>query len=67
LAGKYTASQHSLLTGLLQSTVYSGDGGLPGEAVGYGYDLQGLLSSIGGDNINTPYLGDTYTPRARSR
>lgn len=61
LAGTYTTSNtYKPNTWLLDTTTYSADGGLPAEAVGYGYDLQGLLTSYGGV---TAYLDQTsYTP-----
>jgi len=43
-----TANAYEPLTGLLASTSYSADGGLPAETVGYAYDLGGLPLSSGG-------------------
>jgi RHS repeat-associated protein len=61
LAGTYTmANTYSSVTGLLATTAYSADGGLPAETVRYSYDLNGLLNAVGG---NSAYLDQTsYTP-----
>jgi RHS repeat-associated protein len=61
LAGSYTTTNtYTPTIGLLNSTAYSGDGGLPAETVSYSYDLQGLLNAFGGQ---TAYLDQTsYTP-----
>lgn len=61
LAGTYTTtSTYTPNTGLLNSTSYSADGGLPAETVSDSYDLQGLLNAFGGA---TAYLDKTsYTP-----
>jgi RHS repeat-associated protein len=61
LAGTYTTtSTYTPNTGLLNSTAYSADGGLPPETVSNSYDLQGLLNAFGGA---TAYLDQTsYTP-----
>lgn len=61
LAGTYTTTNtYTPAVGLLNSTAYSGDGGLPSETVNYSYDLQGLLNAFGGQ---TAYLDQTsYTP-----
>ncbi|MGW2517195.1 ricin-type beta-trefoil lectin domain protein [Streptomyces sp. NPDC001617] len=48
--------------GLLATTQFQADGGLPAERVGYGYTLQGELDGFGGDisPANTPsYLDGT--------
>ncbi|SFF10135.1 intein C-terminal splicing region/intein N-terminal splicing region/RHS repeat-associated core domain-containing protein [Actinacidiphila alni] len=62
LAGSYTsAAEYTPNVGLLEATSYGADGGLPSERVGYGYDLQGLLTQTGSDN--NPYLDAAwYTP-----
>ncbi|SNX62823.1 RHS repeat-associated protein [Streptomyces sp. TLI_55] len=56
-------------TGLLATTQYQADGGLPAERVGYGYTLQGELDGFGGDisPSNTPsYLdGTVHDPFGR--
>ena len=64
LNGSYTTtSTYTSVTGLLASTAYSADGGLPAETVGYSYDLQGLLTAVGG---NAAYLDeDVYTPQGQ--
>jgi RHS repeat-associated protein len=61
LAGTYTTTNtYTPTVGLLNSTAYSGDGGLPAETVGYSYDLQGLQNAFGG---STAYLDKTsYSP-----
>ena len=61
LAGTYTTTNtYTPTIGLLNSTAYSGDGGLPSETVSYSHDLQGLLNAFGGQ---TAYLDQTsYTP-----
>ena len=51
-----TANVYTPLTGLLASTNYSQDGGLPAETVGYDYDLGGLPVSSGG---TAAYAADT--------
>ncbi|QNA75491.1 hypothetical protein C8250_029615 [Streptomyces sp. So13.3] len=62
LARTYTAAAHYTPTvGLLASTDYGSDGGLPTESVGYGYDLQGLLLETGSED--NPYLDTAlYSP-----
>ncbi|MFK8905435.1 polymorphic toxin-type HINT domain-containing protein [Streptomyces sp. YS-3] len=62
LAGTYsTSAAYTPRVGLLQSTAYAADGGLPAETVGYGYNLQGGLVETGSDLA--PYLDITlYTP-----
>jgi RHS repeat-associated protein len=64
LAGTYTTSSvYTPITGLLEQTAYSADGGLPDETVGYSYDLQGLEIGFGG---NTAYLDQaTYDPEGQ--
>ena len=64
LNGSYTTtSTYTSVTGLLASTAYSADGGLPAETVGYSYDLQGLLTAVGG---SAAYLDeDIYTPQGQ--
>lgn len=64
LAGTYTtANVYTPVTGLLASTAYSADGGLPAETVNYAYDLQGLLAAFGG---NAAYLDqDVYTAQGQ--
>ncbi|MFD5430509.1 hypothetical protein ACFWI9_34690, partial [Streptomyces sp. NPDC127084] len=56
-------------TGLLATTQYQADGGLPAERVGYGYTLQGALDGFGGyiNAANTPsYLdGTVHDPFGR--
>jgi RHS repeat-associated protein len=61
LYGTYTTTNtYTPNIGLLNSTEYSADGGLPDETVSYSYDLQGLLNAFGG---STAYLDKTsYTP-----
>ncbi|MET9912364.1 ricin-type beta-trefoil lectin domain protein [Streptomyces sp. NPDC006476] len=55
--------------GLLATTQYKADGGLPAERIGYGYTLQGELDGFGGDisPANTPsYLdGTVHDPFGR--
>ncbi|MYS57631.1 ricin-type beta-trefoil lectin domain protein [Streptantibioticus cattleyicolor] len=59
----YTSTNvYSTNVGLLAETHYNADGGLPDETVGYGYDLQGLLTGFGGtkaylDNVNYSPMG----------
>lgn len=67
LAGQYTTTNtYTPVTGLLQDTAYSGDGGLPAETVGYGYDLQGLLATMNSSIPKIFYLDDTiYTPEGQ--
>ncbi|MGW7451348.1 RHS repeat-associated core domain-containing protein [Streptomyces sp. NPDC054787] len=62
LAGTYTATaEYTPNVGLLASTAYGADGGLPAETIGYGYNLQGLLTQTG--TATTPYLNKAiYTP-----
>jgi RHS repeat-associated protein len=48
-----TTNTYSPLTGLLDSTKYSGDFGLPAETVNYSYNLNGGLMASGG---STAYL-----------
>ena len=56
-SGGYTTTDtYTPLTGLLASTSYSGDGGLPAETVGQDYDLGGLPVSSGGA---AAYVADT--------
>jgi RHS repeat-associated protein len=61
LAGTYTTSSaYTPVTGLLASTTYSADGGLPQEEVDNSYDRAGLLTAMGG---NAAYLDATsYDP-----
>ncbi|MCF3129503.1 polymorphic toxin-type HINT domain-containing protein [Streptomyces olivochromogenes] len=63
------ASSYTPTTGLLSTTDYKADGGLPAERVGYGYTLQGVLDGFGGDISvsNTPsYLdGTVHDPFGR--
>jgi RHS repeat-associated protein len=61
LAGTYTTTNtYWPNTGLLLSTAFSADGGLPAETARYAYDLQGLLTAVNG---TSPYLDLTqYTP-----
>ncbi|MGH3158134.1 MAG: RHS repeat-associated core domain-containing protein [Streptosporangiaceae bacterium] len=67
--GTYTTSnQYSPLTGLLTSTAYSPDGGLPAETVNYSYDEEGLISSFDStvNSATVDYLDqDTYTPQGQ--
>jgi len=52
---------YTVNTGLLSSVQYYQDDNLPAENVGYGYDLQGLVTSIGSPLAS--YLDNTtYTP-----
>lgn len=62
LAGTYTATAtYTPDVGLLSSTTYGTDGGLPAETVGYGYNLQGGLTGYG--SSISPYLNTAiYTP-----
>ncbi|MBT2478129.1 RHS repeat-associated core domain-containing protein [Streptomyces sp. ISL-94] len=62
LAGTYKATaQYTPEVGLLASTTYGADGGLPAETIGYGYNLQGQLTQTG--TATTPYLNKAiYTP-----
>ncbi|MEV6678875.1 RHS repeat-associated core domain-containing protein [Streptomyces erythrochromogenes] len=62
LAGTYSASaSYTPNVGLLASTAYGADGGLPAETIGYGYNLQGLVTETG--SRTTPYLDKAlYTP-----
>jgi RHS repeat-associated protein len=48
-----TTNTYAPLTGLLASTKYSADFGLPAETVNYSYNLNGLLTASGG---STAYL-----------
>ncbi|MFJ3302165.1 ricin-type beta-trefoil lectin domain protein [Streptomyces sp. NPDC086549] len=63
------SSSYTPNTGLLWTTDYKADGGLPAERVGYGYTLQGILDGFGGDISvsNTPsYLdGTVHDPFGR--
>ncbi|MER8114773.1 polymorphic toxin-type HINT domain-containing protein [Streptomyces sp. NPDC094031] len=65
------SSTYTPNTGLLSTTQYQADGGLPAERVGYGYTLQGELDGFGGDISvsNTPsYLdGTVHDPFGRVR
>jgi RHS repeat-associated protein len=56
VGGYTTTDTYTPLTGLLASTSYSGDGGLPAETVGQDYDLGGLPVSSGGA---AAYVADT--------
>jgi RHS repeat-associated protein len=57
-AGTYTTSAaYYLLTGLLESTSYGADGGLPAETVGYQYNALGMLTGFG--TTSTYYLDST--------
>ncbi|MBD0741685.1 hypothetical protein BG418_09325 [Streptomyces sp. CBMA152] len=62
LAGTYSnTAAYTPNVGMLQSTTYGADAGLPGETVGYGYNLQGGLVETGSELA--PYLDITlYTP-----
>ncbi|MFE0460779.1 RHS repeat-associated core domain-containing protein [Kitasatospora sp. NPDC058965] len=62
LAGTYSlGSAYTPNTGLLSDTLFNGDGGLPAEDMGYGYNLQGGLVSSGSDFA--PYLDlASYSP-----
>ncbi|WP_162688499.1 RHS repeat-associated core domain-containing protein [Streptomyces sp. ICC4] len=62
LAGTYTATaEYTPTVGLLNSTTYGADGGLPAERIGYGYNPQGGLTGYG--SATTPYLNKAiYTP-----
>lgn len=52
-----TTSVYSPLTGLLDSTAYNADDGLPAETVGFQYNNLGLLTGFG--TSSTYYLDDT--------
>ncbi len=55
-----TTNIYTPLTGMLSSTAYSADEGLPAETVNYSYDLEGELIASGGV---TAYLDQTiYDP-----
>jgi RHS repeat-associated protein len=57
-AGSYTTSEvYGSLTGVLESTTYGADGGLPAETVGYQYNTLGLLTGFG--TTSTYYLDAT--------
>ncbi|MEV4615566.1 RHS repeat-associated core domain-containing protein [Kitasatospora sp. NPDC049258] len=62
LQGSYTvAASYTDTAGLLASTAFQADGGLPAETVGYGYNLQGGLYSVG--TPSQPYVATTnYSP-----
>ncbi|MEV6979028.1 RHS repeat-associated core domain-containing protein, partial [Kitasatospora sp. NPDC093806] len=62
LAGTYTTSAaYTETTGLLASTTFGAAGGLAAETVGFGYNLQGGLVSMG--TPATPYVNTTnYSP-----
>ncbi|MFJ1703114.1 RHS repeat-associated core domain-containing protein [Kitasatospora sp. NPDC088346] len=62
LAGTYTTSAaYTANTGLLASTTFGPAGGLTAETVGFGYNLQGGLYSMG--SPTTPYVTSTnYSP-----
>ncbi|MER0445314.1 polymorphic toxin-type HINT domain-containing protein [Streptomyces sp. Edi4] len=67
LANTYTVGNtYTPTVGLLATSVYGPDAGLPDETVGYGYDLQGLVVEGGSDT--TPYLDKAlYTPLGQVR
>jgi RHS repeat-associated protein len=62
LAGTYTAkASYTDTVGLLAATTYGADGGLPAETLGYGYNLQGGLVSMG--SPSRPYVATVnYSP-----
>ncbi|MER6396008.1 RHS repeat-associated core domain-containing protein [Kitasatospora sp. NPDC001603] len=62
LAGTYTtAASYTDTVGLLGSTTFGAAGGLAEETVGFGYNLQGGLVSMG--SPTTPYVNTTsYSP-----
>ncbi|MFD4242868.1 RHS repeat-associated core domain-containing protein [Streptomyces sp. NPDC058525] len=62
LAGSYTTTaEYTPNVGLLSSTTFGADGGLPAETIGYGYNLQGLVTETG--SATTPYLTQAiYNP-----
>lgn len=62
LAGTYTAkASYTDNVGLLAATMYGADGGLPAETVGYGYNLEGGLVSMG--SPSRPYVATVnYSP-----
>ncbi|MFE1322682.1 polymorphic toxin-type HINT domain-containing protein [Kitasatospora phosalacinea] len=62
LAGTYTATNiYTTNIGLLGTTTFGSEGGLPSETVGYGYNKQGGLVSVGSQT--TTYLADVlYSP-----
>ncbi|TQJ75412.1 ricin-type beta-trefoil lectin domain protein [Streptomyces sp. SLBN-31] len=63
------SSTYTPNVGLLATTQYQADGGLPTERIGYGYTLQGALDGFGGyiNAANTPsYLdGTVHDPFGR--
>ncbi|WP_427166645.1 ricin-type beta-trefoil lectin domain protein [Streptomyces sp. C1-1] len=63
------SSTYTPNVGLLATTQYQADGGLPAERIGYGYTLQGALDGFGGyiNAANTPsYLdGIVHDPFGR--
>lgn len=63
------SSTYTPTVGLLATTQYQADGGLPAERIGFGYTLQGALDGFGGDisPSNTPsYLdGTVHDPFGR--
>ncbi|GLW70491.1 hypothetical protein Kpho02_27900 [Kitasatospora phosalacinea] len=62
LAGTYSVtSSYTTNVGLLASTAFGNEGGLPAETVGYGYNKQGGLTGAGSQT--TTYLaGTVYSP-----
>ncbi|MDY0814717.1 RHS repeat-associated core domain-containing protein [Kitasatospora purpeofusca] len=62
LAGTYTAkASYTSTVGLLASSEYGAAGGLPAETVGYGYNLEGGLVSMG--SPSRPYVATVqYSP-----
>ncbi|MEU1513154.1 ricin-type beta-trefoil lectin domain protein [Streptomyces sp. NPDC005811] len=63
------SSTYTPTVGLLSTTQYQADGGLPAERIGYGYTQQGALDGFGGyiNAANTPsYLdGTVHDPFGR--
>ncbi|MFE0458386.1 RHS repeat-associated core domain-containing protein [Kitasatospora sp. NPDC058965] len=65
LAGTYTLSTgYTPNVGLLSDTGYNGDGGLIPEDVGYGYNLQGGMVSMGSDFASYLDLA-SYSPKGQ--
>ncbi|MFD0350449.1 hypothetical protein ACFQ0M_39355 [Kitasatospora aburaviensis] len=65
LAGTYrTEAAYTETVGLLASTTFGTEGGLPAETVGYGYNLQGKLVGMG--TPARPYVSTVaYSPQGK--
>ncbi|MER7706728.1 RHS repeat-associated core domain-containing protein [Kitasatospora sp. NPDC097605] len=65
LAGSYsTAATYTDTVGLLSTTTFGTEGGLPTETVGYGYNLQGKLVGMG--TPSRPYVATVaYSPQGQ--